>query len=508
MLLTLRIPVVDLRPFYRADYPRGVRLPTTWSEDREFVRYFGPVTKRWRGPIDPWVSERSFCRYDRALRFPPSYPALLTRDVPNLVFFGIKRRLYPATPRNELYHFDLQLAGRAELFSLKQGTSFRSYSPVEIDLAVTVDAVLSMPTTVLSALDSPRKQSLGRLGPSIARALDFATTVGDPSGEIISGSPAIVIETEERDVISTTWGGQWEISEGLRLTARTVIFDGRAINVFVVRRPRQVDRYRARALRIHLLRLHSEREYLRQLARLLATDGFVDGCEYVQVERMQNALNQSLRTLTRARSYGFSTSEIATAFVADRTISGAELEVLIERTQAFRPIINRRLQQLRQLEDKAEVQWREFLERNRDERNFIYIREVQVSQYDQRGSQIGAAGDNASASNFRFGDQLNLGNMSSTDAESLRAALRTLRKHLADQLLTDSVINVESQEISPTEIGNAIGALSEAEEAIAAKDDHRARSALRRSGRWLASFAQGVGVELAAAAIRASLHLP
>ena len=508
MLLTLRIPVVDLRPFCFSDYPRSVRLPSTWSEDRDFVRYFGPVTKRWRGPIDPWVSERAYCKYDRALRFPPSYPALLTRDIPDLVFFGIKRRLYPATTRNDLFHVDLQLAGRSKSFSLKPGTSFRTYSPAKIDLAATINAVLSMPATVMAALDSPVTQQLGRLGPSIARALDVATTVGDPSGKLVSGSPAIAIEIEERDAIATMRGGEWNIREGLRLTTRTVVFNGRVINVFVVKRPHWVDRYRARALRIHLLRLHSEREYLRQLARLLAVDGFVDSCGHAQIERIQEALNQSLRTLTRSQSYGFSTSEIATAFGADRTISGAELEVLVQRVESFRPTISRRLRKLQELEDDVVGRWREFLNQNQKENNFIYIQEARVNQYDQRGSQIGAAGDNASASNFSFGGQLNLGSMSSTDAESLQAALRTLRKHLADQLLTDSEIDVDSQVISTTEIGTAIGALSEAEEAVAAKDSHRAQNALRRSGTWLASFAQGVGVQVAAAAIRAALHMP
>ena len=52
-------------------------------------------------------------------------------------------------------------------------------------------------------------------------------------------------------------------------------------------------------------------------------------------------------------------------------------------------------------------------------------------KYDQRGSQIGAAGDKASATNFSFGGQLNLGEMSTADTEALQSALRTLRKHLA-----------------------------------------------------------------------------
>lgn len=508
MLLTLRIPVVDLRPFCRHDYPLGIRLPTTWSEDKEFVRYFGPVSKRLHGPIDPWISERVFCQFDRALRFPPSYHSLLARDVPGLVFFGVRRRLYPATTRNDLFHVDLQLAGRSGRFSLRPGTSFRRYSPTEIDLAAMVDAVLRLPTTVLAALSPPARQSLGRSGPPIARALDTATTVGGPSGKLLSGAPAIALEVEERDVVSTEWGGQWEISDGLRLAVRTVVSDGRAINVFLVERHPRADRYRSRALRIHILRLHSEREYLRRIARLLAVEGFLEGCEQTQVERVQYALNQSLATLTSVRSDGFLTSDIATAFIADRIISGSELEVLTERVQAFRPIIGKRLQRLQDLEDFVAENWRRFLEQNPGGRNYIYIGEAHMSQYDQRGSQIGAAGNKASASNFSFGGQLNLNTMSSTDTEALQSALRTLRKHLADHLITDSAIDIDSEEISATEIGNAIGALSEAEEAISTKDNQRAHSALQRSGRWLASFAQEVGIELAAAAIRAALHLP
>ena len=205
------------------------------------------------------------------------------------------------------------------------------------------------------------------------------------------------------------------------------------------------------------------------------------------MERVQYALNQSLATLTSVRSDGFLTSDIATAFIADRIISGSELEVLTERVQAFRPIIGKRLQRLQDLEDFVAENWRRFLEQNPGGRNYIYIGEAHMSQYDQRGSQIGAAGNKASASNFSFGGQLNLNTMSSTDTEALQSALRTLRKHLADHLITDSAIDIDSEEISATEIGNAIGALSEAEEAISTKDNQRAHSALQRSGRWLAS---------------------
>jgi hypothetical protein len=310
--------------------------------------------------------------------------------------------------------------------------------------------------------------------------------------------------------VSATWYGRWDLGDELQLAATKVVFEGRAINVFLIEGgPLPFDFHRARQLRIHILRLHAEREYLRQIARLLANEAFIEGCGYAQIERMQYALNRCLATLTRAESYGFSTAEMATAFIADRTLSGAELEVLKERIEDFRPRIGKRLRLLQDLEDKIETRWRDFLRTDPHQKNFIYIQEVHhMSKYDQRGSQFGAAGDRASATNVTFGGQLNLGAMSPTDTEALQSALHTLRKHLADRLLMDSVIEVESEEISPNQIGEAIGALSEAGAAVAAKDTQRTKSALRRSGQWLAAFAQGVGVEVAATAIRAALGLP
>jgi hypothetical protein len=371
-----------------------------------------------------------------------------------------------------------------------------------------VSAVLNMPTTMWWPGGGVTKQPVGLLGKPIAQALDAATTVGGPSGSVLAGALALAIEVDERDSVSAKWHSQWDVGEGLSLLAKPVAFAGRAVNVFVVSRPGRVHRDRARALRIHVLRLHAEREYLRKMARLLAVPDFLGTCDHAQVERIQNSLNQCLTALTRARSSIFHTAEITTAFVADRTLTGAELDVLEERVQAFRPVIARRLQKLRKQDNVAEKRWHEFLNQHPGARNVTYIGELKMSHYDQRNSQIAAAGDQASASDFSFGGQLNLQTMSAADSEALQSSLRTLRKHLADHLIADSVIDVESEEVSPTQIGSAIGALSEAEEAIAAKDEQSAQSALRRCGRWVASFAQQVGVALAASAIQSALRLP
>jgi pimeloyl-ACP methyl ester carboxylesterase len=360
---------VDLRRFCRSDYPHGIRLPVTWSEDKDFIRYFGPVTKRLQGPVDPWTPERVYCRYDRALRFSSSYPGLLTRDLPDISFYGVSRRFYPATVRNDLFHADLQIAGRGRHFLPRgPGERFRRYTPVRLNVSSAVDLILSMPTTVRSRTGVATSAEFGRVGTPIAQSFEAATTIGDLHGDVVAGKPAVAIELDSEDKATAKWSGSWKVDD-LELSATTVMFHHDTIPVFVIARPSRLDHYRARTLRAHLLRLHAEREYLRRMARLLSNDGFIDSVGPRQLESIQEALNSNLAVLTRARSFGHLTQDIASAFMADRTLSGAELETLVDRIQPFRPVIRRRLDRLIEQEYMAEKGWREFIARDPEGRN-------------------------------------------------------------------------------------------------------------------------------------------
>lgn len=97
------------------------------------------------------------------------------------------------------------------------------------------------------------------------------------------------------------------------------------------------------------------------MASLLSNDGFIDSVGSRQLESIQGALNSSLSVLTRARSFGHLTQDIASAFMADRTFSGAELETLVDRIQPFRPVIRQRLERLLKQDDIVEKRWREFI---------------------------------------------------------------------------------------------------------------------------------------------------
>jgi len=500
VLLTLRVPLVDLRQFYRSDYPKGIRLPAAWSEDRDFVRYFGPVTRRFWGPVNPWAAERVYCQCDRVLRFPASYPALLSRSLPALSFFGIKRRLFPATTRNDLFHADVHLLARRSS-GARQGRAL-------IELAGAVPTVLGAPTAVHYADGLTSQQPLGAFGKAVARALDMATTLDSPSGLIYPGTPAVALEAYETERVKPGWGVKFSVDGGPQIIARTVVFAGKTVNTFLITHAAGDDYNVVRALRVHILRLHSEREFLRRIVQVIAREDFPEEFSEPQVERLQFALNQSLAALTRAQSHGFSTPELMTAFLADSTLSGADLDVLTDRVSGFRPVISRRLKALRALEGESREEWQQVLADHPEAKNFFYIREAHMSTYDQRNSQIGAAGDNPTASNFSFAGQLNLTTMPPGDIDTLISAVRTLRKHLAGHLADDRVIDIGTDQITAAQIGGAIGDLSEAEAAITGKDQARLSKALARSGQWLASFAHDVGVDIVAAAIRASLHLP
>jgi len=227
---------------------------------------------------------------------------------------------------------------------------------VRLNVSRAVDLILSMPTTVRSRTDKTTSTEFGRIGTPIAQSFEAATTVGDLSGDAVAGKPAVAIELDSEDKATAKWGGSWKV-DGLELSATTVMFYHRAIPVFVIERPSRLDHYRARALRAHLLRLHAEREYLRRMASLLSNDGFIDSVGARQLESIQGALNSSLAVLTRARSFGHLTQDIASAF------SGAELETLVDRIQPFRPVIRRRLERLLEQDDMVEKRWREFIGR-------------------------------------------------------------------------------------------------------------------------------------------------
>lgn len=70
MFLVVQFPFADVRQFVPDDTHR-LTVPT-WpnaADGKEFVRGYGPVSRRPRGGVDYWAGERLFCPTARTLRF-------------------------------------------------------------------------------------------------------------------------------------------------------------------------------------------------------------------------------------------------------------------------------------------------------------------------------------------------------------------------------------------------------------------------------------------------------
>jgi hypothetical protein len=350
MLLTLRFPVVDLRQFQRSDYADVIRLPRTWSED-EFVRSFGQVKKRLKGPVEQWPTERVFSRYSRVLRFPRSFPMELTRRADGQVeFFGINRRLYPATFRNDLFHLEVQVTGASRAFQRWGNDGWAIYEYAPFDLPAVLTGLLEATVTIKGPVGSVTTK-LRHAGPDLAAAFEQATMRADAAGHVVSGAPAVVLEVMDHEEPGSAWRMRKDVEGGLSLYAEPR--DGRKLGIQTWMISRQIpDSRRSRELRIHLLRLHSEREFLRQLCRLLLSSPDVNQLDETRSNSLQEAVSESLALLTRWKAYGFNNFDLMqVAFAADRVVTTQEYEVLAERVKSLRGIIAKRLNELHKIED-------------------------------------------------------------------------------------------------------------------------------------------------------------
>jgi hypothetical protein len=201
---------------------------------------------------------------------------------------------------------------------------------------------------------------------------------------------------------------------------------------------------------------------------------------------LQRALDESLSLLVSRRKNGFDTqSLLLSAFFADEVLSGAESDALALRLVGMRPTLTRKLNDLVERQELQLEEARRLKENHSDV--YVLIGENHMSKYDQRNSQIGAAGDGAKASNFTFGPLIS-GVTSGDSLAELLSDLDKLRSALASVIVDGKPLVVDGEEVDLGEIGSTIGIVSEAGAAIKSGKEDEAASLLHRAGRWLARF--------------------
>ncbi len=322
MRITLQHPLGDVRPFVigetgRLDRPRWLNP----VYDSDFVRSVGVVRERPRGGVRPWPAEQTFCSAARLLRFPAPLAA-----------WAGPHASHPAV--RSLQFSARRLFDNGEAVSRVEVTLANPprRPPLAADSAF--DLVLRATQLPVQVRGTGSPQPLKDAGAAIAPALLEATTCVHTAPEpdwLAIGRPVVLVEHARREV------GAPLIADARRpaldlpgISAHLLRLDG--LSLWLVATGADVAADQVRQLRIHLLRLHAEREALGIVLDALA-GGRLAGREDdpVAFSRLERYLQRAAGFLRREKVYGHSQPELLEiAYGADDLVSPGRRETLLE----------------------------------------------------------------------------------------------------------------------------------------------------------------------------------
>lgn len=304
MQVVLQFPFADFRPFLAADTARLDHPSWPFPDPgREFVRQSGAVRQRRRGGLSQWGGEEFYSQAARAVRFREDPRRVAVGGVPLLGNRGVSRRfhVYEALAR-----FELALEARAP----------EGAAPTQL-----FRALFGLRVGVPDDDGGVRSLRLGDAAPALGRHYLRATTrrrkgVRAPveSWWLEPGQPLCVVAHRQGEVPYDSLSLRPE--RPVECTGGRVRFAWfeerkRLFGVWFVESQNPAADS-TRNLRLHLLRLHAERECLKRvLAALGKRLQFEAGSE--ASDRLEEYLDDALRLLDRKKRFGLEQSPLLDA---------------------------------------------------------------------------------------------------------------------------------------------------------------------------------------------------
>jgi len=310
MFLVVQHPFADLRAFCPEAEGRVAR--PAWplaTPCVDFIRSSGSVQARRRGGVPEWEGEENYCDASAALRFPDSLNHLA--------------RGTTAFPAHCNYSFR-RFYSQGKAARLEVGMRLASD---EDDTVARPDhrrealfAWLGLEVSVGPHRHRKSGLKLVEAGPALAGHYLRASTLRtkeDPAQPPLPGwcfqarTPALVIEAPMDDTVSLP-----RHARALRLPAEL----GSLHHAWLQLGPRRVSAWflhsadrqapQLRALRIHLLRLHSERETLHALLAAVVSNKLDITSDSARSDAVQHYLNETLRATQRPARHGVQQAEM------------------------------------------------------------------------------------------------------------------------------------------------------------------------------------------------------
>lgn len=331
MLAVFQFPISDARPFApdnagRLDQPDW---PPSAGFKPQFVRYFGPARKRWKGADEAWTDERTYCNAARALRF-PELPSQSSKKG-GLIGEGDLRR-YPRCAFRRLFS-DGRVVTRVEVgIVLEYRTDDPWWSPpATLDL----ERALCMVGELMELEASvPRTFSGEARGPLILRGSPLAALYGrastrDPKENlgharkhplVEEGRPLIFLDLERERSEPVHWPEGFTRVDPDSVCGADLAFgwlDSHygPVGVWILA-PGKAKPAGLRSLRLCLLRLHAEQEALDLVLKQLRRQRLRPAVGEQEFRDLEDYLNKSTRLINRSSWGGVSQSAILQAFDA------------------------------------------------------------------------------------------------------------------------------------------------------------------------------------------------
>lgn len=341
MLVTVQFPLADLRPFV-AD-PTHRLLTPDWPTPRagiDFIRLLGQVRDRTLGGVQEWPGEHIFCNATRAIRFDKAFSTDKVSDL---------RRRYGAYRR---FFSDGEGLARIEI-----GVGFRGRQPWTLPglLAALHDAATLQVSIGRGKTAAPIQ--LFKAAPALARLMLNSTTsrkAGDgfkpSSWWLMACEPTVLVEynveLEAMPKPDEFRPAAYANQEGADLAYGRMRLLDRPVGVWLFGTRKSTTRDYRHRLRIHLLRLHAQREVVKEVLRAIHTDRLrvvrttPEDSPAHPSNRLQKFLRDTIERMERKTYSGLPQSELLKAAeeIQDSMTEG-ERTAILERIRPLRKVV-------------------------------------------------------------------------------------------------------------------------------------------------------------------------
>jgi hypothetical protein len=352
MLIAFQFPFADARPFLNEETHRLAAPDWPDAEaGQEFVRSIGSVRPRLRGGERIWAGEGVYCDAARLLRFPPRLSSRqLAPSTGGSVLACQFRRLF--SDGAAVVRVELGLTRRAHP-ATTQGTRL---PPLDSDGCLQfLLGCAATPVIVPSGNHAPASLPLLQADQGLRRQLLRSSTAREkekppfqpPVWWLTPGRPLILVQYWPREVVSLpslTRRVETDNVAPLDLSHMGLLSQNRLVTVWFLGLRPDADRDVLRRLRIHLFRLHAERECLRHVLKHIKADRITVERGSEASERLQHYLDRTFNLFFSQTRYGINQSKILeAAYRYDDLVSEADQATLLQRLTEIRGTISRKV---------------------------------------------------------------------------------------------------------------------------------------------------------------------